>query len=120
MPQSLARQTMAAVTWSYTGVAANILLQVAANVTYARLLGPDQFGLFAAGMLVTGILKVISDLEQTPSGAAELQQRTNLFGECKRTEDETSGEFHGRLRHWLDRVIPQTKSPLHAPRQTGD
>jgi hypothetical protein len=66
------------------------------------------------------LLAFVSQLEQTPPGAAELQRRTKLFGECKRSEGETAGQFHGRLRHWLDRDIPQTKSPLHAPRQTAD
>jgi lipopolysaccharide exporter len=62
MPHNLARQAMAAIAWSYVGVAAYISLQVAANIMYARMLGPDQFGLFASGMLATGVLKVISDL----------------------------------------------------------
>ncbi len=66
------------------------------------------------------LLAFIRQLEQTPLGAAELQRRTKLFGECNRIEGETSGQFHARLRHWLDRDIPQTKSPLHAPRQTAD
>ena len=62
----------------------------------------------------------IEQLKQTPVEAAELQRRIKLFGECKRNEGETSGEFYGRLRHWLDRDVQQTKSPLHAPRQTGE
>jgi hypothetical protein len=66
------------------------------------------------------LLTFVQSLEQTPHGAAELQRRTKLFGECKRNEDEPSGLFYGRLRHWLDRPIPQTKMPLHPPRQTGD
>ena len=66
------------------------------------------------------LLAFVSHLEQTPPGAAELERRTKLFGECKRIEGESSGQFHARLRHWLDRDIPQTKSPLHAPRQTAD
>ena len=66
------------------------------------------------------LLESVSRLEQTPAGAAELQRRIKLFGECERTEGETSSQFYGRLRHWLDRDMPQTKSPLHAPRQTGD
>ena len=66
------------------------------------------------------LLVIISQLDQTPPGAAELQHRRKLFGECKRIEGETSGRFYARLRHWLDREIPQTKSPLHAPRQTGE
>ncbi len=63
------------------------------------------------------LLESIGQLDQTPPGAAELQHRTKLFGECKRIEGETSGQFYAGLRHWLDRDIPQTKSPLHAPRQ---
>jgi hypothetical protein len=66
------------------------------------------------------LLAFISELGQTPPGAVELQRRRKLFGECKRIEGETSGQFYARLRHWLDRDISQTKSPLHAPRQTGD
>lgn len=66
------------------------------------------------------LLAFVSQLEQTPPGAAELQRRTKLFGECNRIDGETSGQFHARLRHWLDRDMPQTKSPLHAPWQTAD
>ncbi len=66
------------------------------------------------------LLAFVSQLERTPPGATELQRRTKIFGECKRIEDETSGQFHARLRHWLDRDLPQAKSPLHAPRQTAD
>ncbi len=62
----------------------------------------------------------VDGLKGTPPGAAELQRRVKLFGECNRIEGETSGEFYARLRHWLDRDIQQTKSPLHAPRQMGD
>lgn len=62
----------------------------------------------------------IEQLKQTPPGAAEFERRIRLFGECRRVEGETSSLFYGRLRHWLDRDIPQSKSPLHAPRQTGD
>ena len=69
---------------------------------------------------LTQLLAFISQFDQTPLGAADLQRRKKLFGECKRIEGETSGQFYARLRHWLDREIPQTKSPLHAPRQTGD
>ena len=69
---------------------------------------------------LTQLLTFIGQLDQTPPGTAELQRRRKLFGECQRTEGETSGQFYGRLRHWLDRDILQTKSPLHAPRQTGD
>jgi hypothetical protein len=62
----------------------------------------------------------IQRLEQTPPGSAEIRSRTKLFGACKRVEGETSGQYYGRLRHWLDRATPHTKSPLHPPRQTDD
>jgi signal transduction histidine kinase len=62
---------------------------------------------------------LVEQLKQTPSGAATLQQRIKHFGDCQRIEGETSDKFYERLRHWLDRVIPQTKSPLHPPRQMG-
>jgi hypothetical protein len=62
----------------------------------------------------------IRQIAQTPLGAAELQRRTKLLGACQRIEGETSGQFYARLRQWLDRDLSQTKSPLHAPRQTGD
>ena len=69
---------------------------------------------------LTQLLELIGGLEQTPPGAAELQRRVKLFGECKRIEGETSGQFYGKLHYWLDREMPQTKSPFHAPRQTGE
>ena len=68
---------------------------------------------------LTQLLAAISDLEQISLGAAELQHRRKLFGECKRIEGETSGQFYARLHHWLDREIPQTKLPIHAPRQAS-
>lgn len=69
---------------------------------------------------LTQLSAFIRSLEQTPPGAAELQRRRKSFGECKRVEGESSGQFYGRLRYWLDRPLPQTKSPLHRPRQNGD
>ena len=68
----------------------------------------------------TQLLAIISGLKETPAGAAELARRNKLFGECNRIEGETSGQFYARLRNWLDRDIPKTKSPRHAPRQNDD
>jgi hypothetical protein len=62
----------------------------------------------------------IAQLELTPEGTAELQRRIKLFGVCQRLADETSAQFCDKLRVWLERDLPQTKSPLHPPRQTGD
>jgi hypothetical protein len=64
------------------------------------------------------LLAFIGELEQTPEGTDQLQRRVKLFGECKRDEGETSKAFYAKLHHWLDRDIPQTKSPMHPPRQT--
>ena len=64
------------------------------------------------------LLAFICELKHSPDGATEIQRRVKLFGECKRSEGETSGEFYAKLRHWLDSDKPRTKSPLHAPRQT--
>ena len=62
-------------------------------------------------------LEFIGELAQTRTGTVQLQRRAKLFGECKRIEGETSAEFYARLHHWLERKMPQTKSPLHPPRQ---
>ena len=69
---------------------------------------------------LTQLQATVAQLEQTPQGLAELQRRVKLFGECKRLADETSAQFCDKLRVWLERDLSQTKSPLHAPRQTGD
>jgi hypothetical protein len=70
---------------------------------------------------LTQLLAFIADLEQDPTGSAHLHRRIKLFGECVRVDEETSAEFYSKLHHWLERDIPQTKSPLHPPRQTdGD
>jgi hypothetical protein len=62
----------------------------------------------------------MEQLKQTPAGVAELQRRVKAFGECKRIEGETSGQFYAKLHRWLDREIPQTKAPLHPPRQVAE
>ena len=69
---------------------------------------------------LTQLMAFVDRLKETPPGFAELKRRTELFGECNRIDGETSGQFYGRLRRWLDRGIPQTKSPRHARKQTDD
>jgi hypothetical protein len=59
----------------------------------------------------------VRERKQSPGGTAELRRRVKAFGECHRSEAETTGRYFERLRHWLDRPIPQSKSPLHPPRQ---
>ncbi len=69
---------------------------------------------------LTQLLAFIGRLEQTPPGVIELQSRIKSFGKCQRMAEETSGQFYGRLRHWLDRSLPQTRMPRHPPRQNDD
>lgn len=68
---------------------------------------------------LTQLRTSIDQLRNTSEGFAMLQKRAKVFGECNRIEGETSGRFYARLRNWLEREIPQSKSPLHPPRQTG-
>jgi hypothetical protein len=62
----------------------------------------------------------LAQLQRTPEGMAELERRAKAFGACTRIEGETSTQFYAKLLRWLDRQIPQTKSPRHPPRQTVD
>ncbi len=62
---------------------------------------------------------LIEQLKQAPARAAELARRIKTFGECRRSDEETTTEFYDKLRHWLELTIPQTKLPLHPPRQTN-
>ena len=47
----------------------------------------------------------IRQLGNTPTGLADLQRRTERFGDCQQIESETANQFYGRLRRWLDRDI---------------
>jgi len=68
---------------------------------------------------LTLLLSSVEQMKQTPEGIAELDRRVKAFGQCGRSEEETSHQFYDKLRRWLERDIPQTKFPLHPPRQTG-
>ncbi len=69
---------------------------------------------------LTQLLAFVRRLKETPPGNADLELRTRLFGECRRNEGEPSGQFYGRLRHWLDRDFPQAKTSRKALRRTDD
>jgi hypothetical protein len=68
---------------------------------------------------LTRLQAKLAQLEETPEGRVELQRRTTLYGECERLADDTSAQFCDKMRVWLERDLPLTKSPLHPPRQTG-
>jgi hypothetical protein len=69
-------------------------------------------------MIEKKLAQLQASIEQL-SGTALFQQRVKLFGECKRIEGETSGQFYDKLRRWFERDLSPAKSPLHPPRQTG-
>jgi hypothetical protein len=61
----------------------------------------------------------LEQLKKTPAGRAEFGRRVKAFGECARSDGETATQFYDKLRRWLERHLPPTKSPRHPPRQTG-
>jgi hypothetical protein len=61
----------------------------------------------------------MEQLLQTPEGMAEFRRRVRVFGECQRIEGETLSQFYYKLRRWLEREIPQTRSPRQPQRQVG-
>lgn len=65
-------------------------------------------------------LAVLDKLRQSPKGKLELLRRAKAFGECQRSKGETTREFYDKLSRWLDRPLPQTKVPLHPPRQVEE
>ena len=67
--------------------------------------------------MLSQLLSFIQELKHTPEGSAELERRVKAFGECERSDGETSTAFYAKLNDWLHRRFPRTKSPLHPPRQ---
>lgn len=47
----------------------------------------------------------IRQLGQGADGQAELQRRSERFGDCQRMPGEITLHFYGRLRRWLDRRL---------------
>ena len=81
-----------------------------------------QEALLVEELAAEKLAQLRTSIEQLTLGSPEAnehQRRIKLFGECNRIEGETSSQFYARLRSWLDRGLPPAKSPLHAPRQSG-
>lgn len=57
----LTRQSVSAVKWSAMGTLARYGLQFGAQIVLARLLGPENYGLFAMGMLVLNMSSFFAD-----------------------------------------------------------
>lgn len=60
--KSLGARSISAVFWGAGGSLLRMLLQIGAQITLARLLGPDQYGVFAIGATVIGFSAFFSDV----------------------------------------------------------
>ncbi len=65
-PSALRSRAVRAVAWGYGGSFARMGVQIGAQAVLARLLGPEEFGVFAALMLVIGVSVLASDLVSAP------------------------------------------------------
>src|SRR4051794_4971897 len=78
-----------------------------------RRYGDRQKGLLdwqVADEKLAQLLAFIGQLERTPAGSIELESRIERFGGCNRNDGESAAEYYSKLRHWLDRDLPRTKS----------
>lgn len=58
----LGHRSISAVFWGVGGTVTQILLQLGSQITLARLLGPEQFGLFAVGAIVISFSNFFADI----------------------------------------------------------
>ena len=71
--ETLGKRAMRAVAWGYGGTAVRMAMQVGAQAVLARLLGPQEFGIFSALMLLASVAVLAADLVSAPIiQAAEL------------------------------------------------
>lgn len=72
MSGSLADKSLSALKWNYLGVLFRVGLQLVGQITLARLLGPDPFGVFAAAFLLVGLFGLVAE---QGLGAALVQKK---------------------------------------------
>jgi len=60
--ENLGSRSLLAVFWGTGGAAARLLLQFGAQVVLARILGPEQYGIFAIGAIVISFSNFFSDV----------------------------------------------------------
>jgi len=63
---SLRSRAVRAVAWGYGGSLARMVTQIGAQAVLARLLGPQEFGVFSALMLLIGVSVLAADLVSAP------------------------------------------------------
>lgn len=60
--QSIGERSITAVLWGAGGSAFRLLMQIGAQVVLARLLGPEQYGVFAIGAIIISFSSFFSDV----------------------------------------------------------
>ena len=77
MHRGLAERSIVGVLWTASSAGAQAIFQVVALVVLARLLSPNEFGLFAAILVVTGFSSIFSGLGVGPAivQRPELEER---------------------------------------------
>jgi len=65
--RGLAERSIVGVLWTASSTGAQAIFQVVALVVLARLLSPNEFGLFAAILVVTGFSSIFSGLGVGPA-----------------------------------------------------
>ena len=75
--RGLAERSVVGVLWTASSMGAQAIFQVVALVVLARLLSPNEFGLFAAILIVTGFSSIFSGLGVGPAivQRGELEER---------------------------------------------
>lgn len=58
----LVTRSVDALAWAAGGTAARMVMQIIAQIVLARLLGPEQYGIFAIGAIVVGFSNFLSDV----------------------------------------------------------
>ena len=60
--KSLKNRSISAFIWGSAGSALKLLIQIGAQIFLARILGPEQYGLFAVGVIVISFSNFLSDI----------------------------------------------------------
>lgn len=81
-PGALHRRAVRAIAWGYGGSLARMVIQIGAQAVLARLLGPQEFGVFAALMLLIGVSVLAADLVSAPIIQAPLIDDATMRFAC--------------------------------------